>query len=350
MIEPEYPPDEARRLRSLRELGILYTPAEERFDRITRLVSKMLNVPMSVISLVDSTNQWFKSSQGVPATETSRAVSFCGHAILCDDTMVVPDARSDPRFFDNPMVTGEPYIRFYAGHPLRGPDGSMVGTLCAIDRRPRHPTPADLEVLRDLAGWAESELRMAAFSQVERELIAEMDDLRRKAMLDPLTRLWNREGITNVLHREIERSRREQIPMGVIMADLDDFKRINDAHGHPVGDAALNEVARTLRSCVRPYDSVGRYGGEEFLIVLGNCDGGTVARTAERIRGRIARCEVPTPAGPISLTLSLGMIALDRAGGTDAAALVEAADRALYRAKAGGRNRVEIGSLEERGR
>jgi diguanylate cyclase (GGDEF)-like protein len=346
MIEPEFPPDEARRLQSLRELGVLYTPAEDRFDRITRLASRLLNVPMSMVSLVDGTSQWFKSSRGLEATETSRAVSFCGHAILGDDTMVVPDARSDPRFSDNPLVTGEPHIRFYAGHPLRGSDGSKLGTLCVIDRQPRHLGPADLEVLRDLAGWVESELRMAAFSQVERELIAELDDLRRKAMLDPLTRLWNREGITNVLHREIERSLREQIPMGVIMADLDDFKRINDSHGHPVGDAALNEVAKTLRSCVRPYDAIGRYGGEEFLIVLGKCDGDAVTETAERIRGRVARCEVPTPTGPISLTLSLGVIALDRADATDAAGLVEAADRALYRAKAAGRNRVEIGSLE----
>ena len=346
MIEPGIPPDEARRLEALRELGVLYTPAEERFDRITRLASRLLDVPMSVISLVDSARQWFKSSRGVAATETSRAVSFCGHAILCDDTMVVPDARSDPRFFDNPMVIGEPRIRFYAGHPLRGPDGSKVGTLCALDRRPRQPTPAELEVLRDLAGWVESELRISAFSQAERELIAEMDDLRRKAMLDPLTRLWNREGITSVLDREIERSSREEIPMAVIMADLDDFKRINDTHGHPAGDAALQEVAKTLRSCVRPYDAIGRYGGEEFLIVLGNCSREAVMRTAERIRGRVARCQVPAPAGPISLTLSLGVIALERVDGTSAAALVEAADRALYRAKAAGRNRVEIGDLE----
>ena len=347
MIKPDLPPDEVRRLSALRALGVLYTPAEERFDRITRLASRLLGVPISVISLVDATSQWFKSARGLEATETSRAVSFCGHGILGDGTMVVPDARSDPRFSDNPLVTGEPHIRFYAGHPLRGPDGSKLGMLCAIDRQPRQPTPADLELLRDLAGWAESELRVAAFSQVEKDLIAEMDDLRRKAMLDPLTRLWNREGITNVLQRELERSAREQAPMGVIMADLDDFKRINDAHGHPAGDEALHETARTLRSSVRPYDAVGRYGGEEFLIVLGNCDESGVLKTAERIRGRIARRGVPVPGGAISLTLSQGLVVLARPGGADAAALVRAADRALYRAKAGGRNRVEIGSLEE---
>ena len=146
MLIPPRPVDENKRISSLNGLHILDTPAEERFDRITRIAARLFQLPISLISLVDVDRQWFKSCQGLSVLETPRDISFCGHAILNEDALVISDARLDQRFSDNPLVTGEPHIRFYAGHPLHGPDGSRIGTLCIIDRQPRKMDASDRPV------------------------------------------------------------------------------------------------------------------------------------------------------------------------------------------------------------
>ena len=160
MIPPPEPPNEEKRLAALRALNILDTPPEERFDRLTRLAQRTFGVPIAVISLLDEKRQWFKSCQGLGATETPRDVSFCGHAILEGALMVVPDAAKDPRFFDNPLVTGAPKIRFYAGQPIEGPDGSRLGTLCLIDVVPRELDAEQRRALRDLAGLVREQLAL----------------------------------------------------------------------------------------------------------------------------------------------------------------------------------------------
>lgn len=132
MIEPAIPRDEEKRLAALRALGLLDSPADKAFDEIVELTRLLLDVPMALVSLVDSDRQWFKAAAGVGVCETSRSVSFCAHAIHEDDVFVVPDASFDPRFHDNPLVAGEPHIRFYAGFPLRLPSGHRIGTLCAL--------------------------------------------------------------------------------------------------------------------------------------------------------------------------------------------------------------------------
>ena len=132
MQKPQLPSDETQRLRALQRLKILDTDIEERFDRITRLACRMFNVPIALVSLVDQDRQWFKSRQGLDACQTGRDISFCGHAILHDGPLVVLDATQDPRFDDNPLVVGAPFIRFYAGHPIHSPDGSRIGTICII--------------------------------------------------------------------------------------------------------------------------------------------------------------------------------------------------------------------------
>src|SRR3954471_23845194 len=171
MIAAPIPANDAKRLEALHALDLLDTPPEERFDRITRLLTLVLRVPMAYISLVDSDRQWFKSSCGLDSTETPRSVSFCGHAILADEPMVVPDAAADERFHDSPLVTGEPYIRFYAGHPLNGPGGQKVGTLCVADHRPRSLDESELEALREMARVVERELGLVEAVHLQRDLI-----------------------------------------------------------------------------------------------------------------------------------------------------------------------------------
>lgn len=156
---PPTPPDEEERLRTLRELLILDTEPESRFDLITAYASSLFSVPIALVSLVDADRQWFKSRCGLDATETPRDISFCGHAILSDDILVINNALTDPRFADNPLVTGEPFIRFYAGAPLRMDNGARVGTLCLIDRVPRRLDDWELRHLADLARVVSRELQ-----------------------------------------------------------------------------------------------------------------------------------------------------------------------------------------------
>ena len=150
MVPAPIPTDEAERLSALRALMLLDTPPEERFDRLVRFAAEQLDTPIAMVSLVDGQRQWFKARVGLDDTESARDVSFCGHAILKEEVFVVEDARSDPRFEDNPLVVGEPHIRFYAGAPLSAPGGHRIGTLCVIDTVPRALSTLELSILEAL--------------------------------------------------------------------------------------------------------------------------------------------------------------------------------------------------------
>ena len=171
MKKPDSPANELARITALHGLGILDTPAEERFDRITRIALQTFNVPIALVSLVDSNRQWFKSCQGLPVSETPREISFCGHAILGDGIFLVPDALADARFADNPLVTDDPKIRFYAGCPLVSKGGQKLGTLCIIDRKPRTFSATALRALSDLARLVERELNERDLAEVTAALL-----------------------------------------------------------------------------------------------------------------------------------------------------------------------------------
>ena len=153
MIPAPIPTDDERRLQALREMLILDTPPEERFDRVVRFAADEFDMPIVLVSLVDARRQWFKARVGLDVCETDRESSFCGHAIMQAKILIVEDALDDERFRDNPLVSGDPKIRFYAGAPLQLPTGEIVGTLCMIDRQPRQLDAVDQAIfgsLRDL--------------------------------------------------------------------------------------------------------------------------------------------------------------------------------------------------------
>jgi GGDEF domain-containing protein len=251
VLAPEKPGDEDRRLASLRSLGILDTPPEERFDRITRIAGRLFDVPIALVSLVDENRQWFKSRQGLEGQETPREISFCGHAILSSEILVIPDALDDERFRDNPLVTGPPNIRFYAGCPVALSNGHKIGTLCIIDRVPRTFEREDEAMLRDLA------------EVVERELAA-----LQLAVVDELTQLCNRRGFDHLSSYALKMCRRLGKPALLLYLDLDGFKRINDNLGHSEGDQALREFAVALKHAFRTSDVLGRIGGDEFAVLV----------------------------------------------------------------------------------
>lgn len=158
MTPAPIPANDAERLRVLRELLILDTPPEERFDRIVEFAAGEFDMPIVLISLVDEQRQWFKARVGLDVCETSREISFCGHAIVQSDLFEVLDAARDPRFTDNPLVTGAPFIRFYIGAPLALPSGATVGTLCLIDTQPRQFDMLDRAILGTLRDLVVAEL------------------------------------------------------------------------------------------------------------------------------------------------------------------------------------------------
>jgi len=171
MLAAPFPVDEAERLAELQALEILDTPSEARFDRIVELAARVFRTPIAYVAMIDAERQWIKAGRGVERSETLRSTSFCSHTILQNGPLVIPDALLDPRFRDSPLVVGEPYIRFYAGHPLAGPGGRNVGTLCLADRVPRTFDAADVELLARLAAMVEHELGMVDLIRAQRELL-----------------------------------------------------------------------------------------------------------------------------------------------------------------------------------
>ncbi|MCH9639556.1 MAG: sensor domain-containing diguanylate cyclase [Betaproteobacteria bacterium] len=253
MKKPGIPIDENQRLKTLRSLNILDTPPEERFDRLTRMAKLMFGVPIALVNIVDENRQWFKSRIGLSVNETPRDVSFCGHAILGDEVFIIPDATRDDRFADNPLVTDDPYIRFYAGCPLRFVDGSKLGTLCILDKKPRQFSVEDLEALKDLALTTEHELAAVYL-----------------ATQDELTNTINRRGFMMLANHSINLCVRQKVPASLAFIDLNRFKLINDEFGHAEGDRVLTIFANQIKDICRESDLFARLGGDEFVIFFSN--------------------------------------------------------------------------------
>jgi diguanylate cyclase (GGDEF)-like protein len=315
MISPPLPTNERQRLATLRSLKLLDTPAEERFDRITRLARKVFDVPIALVSLVDADRQWFKSNQGMDVCESPRGTSFCGHTILREEPLVVQDAFEDVRFRDNPLVTGDPNIRFYAGHPVSGPGGEALGTLCVIDDKPRAAADFDAEALAEFAAMVEAEVASLSL-----------------AIGDELTGLSNRRGFEMLGERLLRASRRLGLPLSIVYADLDNMKPINDTYGHDAGDEALIEIADVLSSTLRASDLVARLGGDEFCALLVGGAAEAAPSLIARVEGRLAERNSQAER-PWKLALSLGVTESPLDEEVDLWDLVAAADAQMFEAK-----------------
>ncbi len=312
MLAPAKPVNEPERVTTLRSMNILDTPPEERFDRLTRLARRLFDVPIALVSLVDSNRQWFKSCQGLGVSETSRDISFCGHAILGDQVLMIPDATNDERFHDNPLVTGAPHIRFYAGCPLRVGNGSKIGTLCLIDSRPRILDAEERDLLRDLASMAEQEIEALQL-----------------ATIDELTQVSNRRGFEALAEHALSICKRMNTPASLLFFDLNDFKLINDTWGHAEGDRALVAFAETLREVLREMDLVGRLGGDEFVALLMGSNAQDGDLIAQRLKDALARKNAQAQRG-YDIRYSLGRIEYDPARHENIKRLLAEADAAMY--------------------
>lgn len=341
---------EDERIDALLRYQILDTPPENAFDRITALTAKLLNMPVAVVSLVDTDRIWFKSHYGITVTEVVRCPGLCSSVILGNEPYILTDALYDPRSSENPLVTSEFGLRFYAGVPLRTRDGYILGAFCCLDFKPRTITEEHIEILRTLAGVIidQMELRLAArrVDELHQKLIEAHEVLKIQASHDSLTKIWNRSAIMELLRQTLERSQREKKPMSIIIVDIDFFKKINDTQGHPVGDEVIVTVVNRIQYVFRDSDFIGRIGGEEFLGIMYPCNTQEAERIAERCRQAI--CTQPIPLGKdsqtsLNVTISGGFFSNEQFLGITAQEMIEKADNALYVSKQKGRNRMTVG-------
>ena len=323
---PEYPvpADEEQRLRDLQRHGLLDTAADPHLDRIVELAGTVLNMPIALVSLVDRDRQWFLARHGLEARQTPREMAFCAHAIAGEEVLVVPDARADARFANNPLVLEDPHIRFYAGAPLRSPDGHNLGTLCVVDRQPRQLTPPQLEQLRLMADL------------VTREL-----ELKRQSQTCPVTGLANRNTFFRLGEQELQQARRSGQPLALINFDIDDFRQINNRWGHAAGDQVLLDLCRVVQQGLRPQDLLGRIGDEEFAVLLPNGSADEAMAIAEALRQAVASLPGVFSQSDYRLRISAGVSSL-AAADRQFADLFYRADEALYLAKGNGRDQIAL--------
>ncbi|WP_339486776.1 sensor domain-containing diguanylate cyclase [Pseudomonas sp. EL_65y_Pfl2_R95] len=340
MLSLKLPESETQRQAALDDQELLDTPADPYLDTIVRVVRDLFSVQTVLVSLVDRNRQWFKSRIGLDVAETPRSISFCDQAIKSPDMFVVNDAHSDPRFNDNPLVTDNPYVRFYAGQPLFSDEGQALGTLCLIDSSPKQLSLSEMQLLKDMATLAEGYLKLRRVSHQTEQLRAALSREQRKAMLDPLTQLWNRAGLEHFLALEQQTAHDRGAYLGVLFCDLDRFKQVNDTHGHDAGDQVLWQTARRIAAAVRPNDIVTRNGGEEFVVLTLVNDVHELEQIAERIRSKVGDSHFTLEQTELPLTISIGCaLTCESETGHEA---MKRADRALYQAKNKGRDRVEI--------
>lgn len=334
MKKPEMHPLEAGRGKTIEDLGLNLPTIEESYDAIVGLLADALEVPICLFSVVHEDRQFFKANVGLPATETPRDISFCGHAIVQDDdVLVVENAMDDPRFSDNPLVTGAPDIRFYAGAVIMAPNNLPVGTVCAIDTKARKLSAADRQHLMRAKFLMEAAISMHSLS-----------------VRDHLTGLYNRRYFDHYFAEEWRRAYRHTMPLSVLLFDVDNFKNYNDQLGHAAGDQCLRQIATAAKGALaRAGDLIARYGGEEFVVVLPATDAEAAGVIANRLRLAIRGLGIENPGaagGVVTVSIGGGIAASKVHMVRGAEAVLAVADEALYEAKGAGRDRCVIRTMQ----
>lgn len=343
----EIPKNEAQRIAALQRYHILDTPADGSFDRITSIASRIFDTPIAIASLVDTDRIWFKSHHGLDVQQIDREPGLCASAILNDCAYIVNDARYDARTLANPLVAGDFGLQFYCAVPLKTREGLNLGTLCVIDFKPRQVSEEQIAMLTDLAQIIveQMEMRLSAkrVDELNTALKDTQDELRFQATHDALTEIANRRAIMDFLDVSLLQSQNVGGSMAVMIFDIDFFKHVNDTYGHHAGDLVIKEVSKRLRDKCRATDSVGRMGGEEFLVVMSACDIEQAEQAAQRFMHSIVsepidiQCE---QVGKITITASAGVyVSAESAEPVDAKTMVKYADERLYLAKQNGRER-----------
>jgi diguanylate cyclase (GGDEF)-like protein len=332
------------KIANIHSQDLFYTPLEERFERITRVARRALQVPVAAITLLNDEKQWFKSAAGWGISELPRADSVCRLTVEENRLVTIPNLVEDARTAQSPIVVSAPRFRAYAAHPLVDQHNHVTGTMCVFALQPREFTAADRQTIADLAAMSQRELLSDHLTDAHTALTSKLSVARREAMMDPLTRLWNRRGASVLLKAAFTGADQRSAPLTLALLDLDNFKRINDSYGHQIGDEVLRKVATRLIGAVRNNDVVCRIGGDEFLIVMTDTEAPAAGHVAERIRRAVTDTAVPTRDGTLPMSVSVGYTVRSPQDDAPVDTLLERADQALLQAKSAGRNRVRMTS------
>ena len=338
---------ECDRINLIHEYNILDTPLEDVFDRITALAARLNATPICTISLVDERRIWFKSHHGLEVSEIERSSGLCASAILVDDYYVVEDASLHPLAKDNTLVTSDFGLRFYAAVPLKAKEGINIGVISIADFKPRTISDREIDDLKTFALIVMQliELHKSAgkIQSLNAQLSAHNQSLLIEATRDELTGLLNKSAIMAKLSQLHKLSQSEQHPLGLIVADIDNFKKINDTYGHAAGDLILIEVAKRMRHAARKTDYIGRIGGEEFLLPMCPCNSKELGDVAQRILHIISdKPFMIDNHQSINVTISLGTLSHQETKSISTEQLFKLTDDALYVAKRNGRNQIAI--------
>ncbi len=338
------PANEMARQTSLNTMGLLSIERDPELDRITKFAKRLFGTDIVAISLLDNDRQFFKSHVNLSVSETSRDISFCGHTVMHDAPMAVSDTHKDERFIDNPLVTGDPKIRSYLGVPISNEQGYKLGTICVIDSHTRNFSNDEIATLQDIAHWVETVIALRYSERSQKQLVSDLDTAQRDALIDTLTGIWNRRGLEELLEREISSAHIRNTPVGIFMLDIDHFKRVNDTHGHLVGDKVIQGISEIIASSLRDQDIIGRFGGDEFVCILPGVRLDPIMFLGEKLCQTIRQLgKVSNKNGdPVEVTVSIGATWVPPHIKTkySSSQVLQMADDALYQAKKAGRDTV----------
>ena len=308
---------------------------EDRILRIERVAIRLFGVANCIVSFGQVAARFGKGERSMVALEAA----FCDSLGFPDEPLIVNDTRADPRTAANPWVVGPPYIRFYAVQPVVDKN-QVVGGIFLIDYVVRQYQQEDTFLLSDLSGLVEQELHYDALQNAHDDLIKQNRALRRDSLLDPLFGTWNRTAIVRSLEIEVLRCKSSDKPMSLAMISMDKFSELKNEFGLHAAEAMLIKMVSRVRSCIRPFDALGRYGSEEFLVVLPGASHVVIQAIAERIRNTVLAYSETIDGQQVTVSVCIGTVSADVFANSNSDELMTEVEQALHRAKKIGDNSV----------
>lgn len=335
------PPASARGADPASEAALL-----DRLERVTRFARRLFQVPIVWVSLVEGEELRVRACQGLPGQMLGQDLRLDQRVGADRGPVAIADASAEARLADHPLVRGRTRIRGYAACPVRSAELQVAGVLGIADREARAFGTSDLVLLRDLAALAETDLLVSSLGETRLKLLAAAEALEKNALTDPLTHLWSRGAMLELLERELHRSQRERDPVSVILAAIDDLDAVRRMDGDAVADLVMVEAANRLRGVFRRSDVAARFAEDAFLVFLGRCPPEPARELVNRVRERFLLRPVRAGSTELSVTLSYGVASSAVDGTWSPSELVQLATLALAEARDSGIDQVVGHRLE----
>ena len=301
---------------------------EDRILRIERIAIRLFGVANCIVSFGQVSARFGKGERSMAALEAA----FCDSLAFPHDPVIVNDARSDPKTANNPWVIGPPYIRFYAVQPVFD-NKQVVGGIFLIDYAARHYQDEDAFLLSDLSGLVEQELQYDSMQMAHDELQKQNRSLRRESMIDPMFGTWNRSAIIRSLEIEVLRCKSALKPMSLAMVGIDNYAELKNEFGLHVAESILIKMVSRVRSCIRPFDALGRYGSEEFMVVLPGASNVVIQAVTERIRNTVLAHSEIINDKTVTVSVCVGTISTDLFQEANSEVLMNRVEQELHKAK-----------------